>query len=469
VNLENGIGLWEWDLESDLFYLSPCWKEMLGYTDDEIENLFSGWQKLWHPEDAPKIDQNIQEQIEGKKDYLKIEYRMLDKDGNWRWILTRADSIKTPQGKLIRLLGTNIDLTRIKNVEEETVQNQQQKQAEEKLLYLSCHDSLTNLYHRSYFKELLQNSKLKQKFPLKVIMADLNGLKLINDSYGCDLGDKMLKTAASILKQCCREDDIIARWGGDEFVILMPQASWQEADYLCKKISHSCSHYFIEGVPISLTLGVAAANAAKRDLMPTLREAEDQLARQKLTENRSAKNAVLQTLLKTLAAKSFETEAHTRRMQVAAQKIGRKLNLADSEFSRLDLLITLHDIGKINIAEEILTKKGPLEQKEWEIIKTHPEVGFRIAHANYELCHVAEEILAHHERWDGKGYPQGLRRDEIPLSARITAIVDAYDVMKNGRPYKQPMSKEEIVAEFKKCSGTQFDPELVNTFLPILE
>jgi len=286
-------------------------------------------------------------------------------------------------------------------------------------------------------------------------------LKLVNDTYGHAKGDQMLVEASRILKNVCRQEDIVSRWGGDEFVICLPQTSVEEANKICKRIVKKCQGTYVEEIPVSIALGVAARVNREHGLFETLREAEDAMYKQKLTESRSIKSAVLQTLLKTLAEKSYETEAHTMGMIDMAQKMGHALNLSDAEINQLVLLITLHDIGKINIDEKILTKGGPLTEEEWEIIKKHPEIGFRIARATEEFAHVAREILAHHERWDGKGYPEGLKGEEIPLLARITAVVDAYEVMSNGRPYKRAMSKDEIAAEFKRCSGTQFDPALV--------
>jgi len=152
-----------------------------------------------------------------------------------------------------------------------------------------------------------------------------------------------------------------------------------------------------------------------------------------------------------------------------AKKIGGKLNLPDSELTRLAILITLHDIGKINLPEDMLTKKEALTEEEWQLMKEHPEIGYRITLATEEFSHVSKEILSHHERWDGSGYPQGLAKEEIPLLARITAIADAYEVMSNGRPYKKELPPDEIITEFKRCSGTQFDPLLTETFLSVLD
>jgi HD-GYP domain-containing protein (c-di-GMP phosphodiesterase class II) len=225
----------------------------------------------------------------------------------------------------------------------------------------------------------------------------------------------------------------------------------------------------VEDVPVSIALGIATKTSETKSLIETLQEAENEMYRQKLTESRSTKSAMVTSLLNTLAAKSFETEEHARGMQKIAQQIAAYLNLTDSELHRLELLITLHDIGKINIAEEILTKNDSLAADEWEAIKKHPEIGYRIAMATEEFAHVAEDILAHHEHWDGAGYPQGLKGEVIPLLARITAIADAYEVMSNGRPYKKAMSKNKIIAEFRKCSGAQFDPQLVEIFLSVLE
>ena len=222
-------------------------------------------------------------------------------------------------------------------------------------------------------------------------------------------------------------------------------------------------------VPVSIALGIATKASETKSLIETLQESETEMYKQKLIESRSTKSAMVASLLNILAAKSFETEEHTRAMQEAAQMIGAKLNLPDSELHRLDLLIDLHDIGKVNIAENILTKKSSLTAEEWEAIRKHPEIGYRIAMATEEFAHVAEDILAHHERWDGAGYPQGLKGENIPLLARITAVADAYEVMSSGRPYKKAMSRSEIIAEFKRCAGTHFDPELVKIFLSVLE
>ncbi len=341
------------------------------------------------------------------------------------------------------------------------------KKSEHKLRYMSFHDNLTGCYNRTYLDEEIKRLDTARQLPLSIAMIDLNGLKLINDTYGHATGDEALKIVAGVLRDNCRSEDIIARWGGDEFVILLPQTDTKDAWLLCKRFISSCNNLYVKDVPVSMAAGVATKTDAAEDLLGVLREAEDNMYKQKLTESRSAKGALLKALLKTLAEKSFETETHTLRMQKIGQKIGQALDLPEAELNRLNLLITLHDIGKINIPESILVKNGPLSPEEWKMIKKHPEIGFRIARATEEFAHVAEDILTHHERWDGTGYPQGLKNSEIPLLARITAIADAHEVMINGRPYKKAMSADEITAEFKRCAGSHFDPALVDIYLSL--
>ena len=300
-------------------------------------------------------------------------------------------------------------------------------------------------------------------------MVDVNGLKLVNDTYGHERGDELLRCAAQVLKASCREQDVIARFGGDEFVILLPETSREEAQKVCQKIRSKAKGVFVEEVPLSLALGLATKESREESLTEVLRRAEDEMYRQKLAETRSSRSAIINALLNTLETKSYETQLHTQRMQKVGLAIAERIQLPDTEVNRLKLAIMLHDIGKITLPEEILKKTGPLLPEEWELIKKHSESGYRIVRATPEFAHVAEEIWSHHEWWDGSGYPRGLEKEEIPLLARIIALADAYEVMRYGRPYKKAMSQEEIVAELKRSAGTQFDPELVEVLLLLIQ
>jgi len=364
---------------------------------------------------------------------------------------------------------TEQEINLLKVLAEITSNSLAKQKKETNIRYISFHDQLTGLYNRHFLEEEMKRLDTQRQLPISIIMADINGLKLVNDTYGHSTGDEMIKTAANILERVCRKEDIIARWGGDEFVILSPQTTEKTALEICKRIHDKYSKTYVKDVPISISSGTASKNHTDNDLKEVLKEAEDNMYKKKLTESRSGKSGVLKALLKTLEEKSYEKEAHPRRMQNLALKIGKRIGISDSELSRLGLVITLHDVGKIIVPEEILTKKSTLTEDEWEIIKKHPETGYRIARSTEDFAHVAEDILSHHEHWDGTGYPRGLKGEEIPLLARITAIADAYEVMTNGRPYKKTMSHEEVVAELKRCAGNQFDPKLMETFLSVLK
>ena len=296
-------------------------------------------------------------------------------------------------------------------------------------------------------------------------MTDVNGLKIINDSYGHKKGDNLLIKTANILKESVRQEDILARWAGDEFVILLPQTEEKEARKVMKRMKNKCKETEEEQIPVSIGMGVAVKEDGEDDIYDILKQADDIMYRNKLSESRSVKNKIVRNLLNTLSTKSAETEEHAIRMTKLAYDLGEKIDISNSELNRLSLLASLHDIGKTTISEEILTKTEELTDKEWKIIKEHPERGYKIASASEEFSLIAEEILSHHERWDGSGYPRGLKGKDIPYLARIISIIDAYDVMTHNRPYKEAMTKIEALEELNRCAASQFDPDLVEEFI----
>jgi len=457
INKKGEVVLWNKSMEH---LTGVTAEEMLGKGDYAYAVPFYGYRTACLVDLILFADSELGEDIpgvsrEGENSIVSEDFcPYLGASGMYIW--AKASPLYNKQGELIGAVESLQDITTYKH-------------AEKQELYLRFHDSLTGLFNRTYLEEEMEALEMERREPVSVIMADLNGLKLVNDTYGQEVGDEILKRAASVLNNSCGPGDIVARWGSDEFVILMPGVSEKEAKKICQKIKQKCDQVYVKDIPISISLGYSTKENTTKDLLTILKKAEDNMCQQKLAEDRSVWSNVLNAMLSALEEKSFETSEHVRHMQSIAQKIGERLGLSDLELSRLALLITLHDIGKINIPEEILSQKGPLNDEEWEIIKKHPGKGFRIAKSTNEFCHIAEEILCHHERWDGKGYPQGLKDEEIPILSRITAIADAYEVMSNGRPYKKPLSNGEIIAEFERCSGTQFDPQLVEIFLSILK
>lgn len=366
------------------------------------------------------------------------------------------ESIKTPiideSGNVSGIVGISRDIT-------------QRKTLEEKLRYLSETDVLTDLYNRNSFEEKIKNLNNKNFHPLGIIMGDVNGLKLINDTLGHLEGDKLLRSISNVLKSSCCESDYVFRWGGDEFIILVPNADECKCDKLIKRILKDCKEYDYQYMQLSISLGAVVKHEVNEDIYDCLKKVEEKVYRHKLLDSKSIKSSIMDSLLKSLEEKNLETKEHAQRVTKYALALGEKLNFKISELDELILVATLHDIGKIGICEDILLKPSTLTNEEFEIMKTHPEKGYRIINASSELDTVAKGVLTHHERWDGKGYPLGLKEEEIPLVSRIINIADSFDAMTNNRPYKNSMSKNKAIKELERCAGTQFDPTLVQYFI----
>jgi len=342
-------------------------------------------------------------------------------------------------------------------------------QAEQRVEYLTVHDALTGLYNRRHLEQVVSQLDVEAVVPVSVVFGDANGLKLANDAFGHEAGDRLLVNIAKVLQACSRSDDIIVRMGGDEFVVIMPGVREGEAAEAVVRMRRAFDEAPADPVRVSLALGSSTRSTPSVSLREVLADAEKHAYRQKLAESKSARGSLMKSLLRTLAVKTPETEDHVLRMRELALELGRNLGLPDSTLDDLAVLTLIHDIGMVGIPDSILTKvDDPLSHDEQEALKKHPEIGYRVAQASIELAHVADGILSHHENWDGTGYPQGLKGEEIPLIARIVAIVDAYDSMTAGRSYKAARSKKEAIDEIRKLAGARFDPDLAEAFARVI-
>lgn len=363
--------------------------------------------------------------------------------------------VKSKEGNIIGLTCFGLNIT-------------EQKKAEEEILELTYHDVLTGLNNRTFYTEELKRLDTVDYLPLSVITGDINGLKLVNDAFGHAEGDKYLIEISKILKLGARQDDVLARIGGDEFCILLPKTDAQGAQFVVDRIREICEQYISiskkEAYYASISLGHATKVKAEETFDKVFRVAEENMYRRKMLDYKSQHSSIIASIKTTMVEKSNETEAHAERMAELSKKLGYALGLTEKEIDELELLSTLHDIGKVSVDDRILTKCGKLTEDEWREIKRHPEVGFRITQTVPELKHISEYILCHHERWDGQGYPQGLSGESIPLLSRILALVDSYDAMTNDRVYRKAMSKEAAIFEVRKNSGTQFDPIISEIF-----
>lgn len=335
----------------------------------------------------------------------------------------------------------------------------------QKIKKLTYYDSLTGIYNRRFFAEELKRLNTKRQLPISIIVADIDGLKVINDSFGHQKGDCLIKKSVELIKSGIREEDILARHGGDEFAILLPQTSKREAEAIISRIKNNTKDSDEYEFKISISFGIATKNRIEENIDEVFKLADDKMYQNKLSESKSIKNKIVQGLLSTLEVKSYETKEHTLRMTKLSSDFGKYLKLPNSEINRLSLLSTLHDIGKITVDDKILKKSKKLTAAEWEAMKNHSEAGYNIANSSEVFALVAEEIYSHHERWDGCGYPRGLKGREIPFLARIIFLIDTYDVITSGRPYRKALDKYEALKEIAICAGTQFDPSLAAEFI----
>lgn len=336
---------------------------------------------------------------------------------------------------------------------------------EQKLEYLSYHDQLTGLYNRRYFEEELRRIDVKRNLPISIVFADVNGLKLINDSFGHELGDELLQQVASILTKACREDEIIARLGGDEFVIVLQNTGLEEAEQVVYRMRQKIEESHIKGISLSVSFGIDTKQYVHDEMKDIIKRAEDAMYRVKLFEGPSMRGKMIRVIIQTLYEKNPREKDHSQRVSVLSRALGAAVGISEERLKELETLAYLHDIGKIAIDESILNKPSALNAQEFEEIKKHPEIGYRILNTSDEFAELSYYILCHHERWDGSGYPKGLIQESIPLFSRIISIADAYDAMTSERPYRKPIAIEDAINEIRTHAGTQFDPHLAKIFV----
>ena len=446
----------QWTME----FVSDGCLELTGYEPDElINNRVISFKEIIDTQ-YREVLRKQWEQVLGKHENFRAEYQIITKSNEVKWVLELAQGIYDQKGNVIALEGIVIDIT-------------QTKLRDAQIRYMDDHDFLTGLYNRKYFEIEKVRFNQESYCPLSVLVGDINGVRLINDTYGYSEGDRLIVDAARILKSTCDTNSILFRTGGDEFIVLLPNTSESKMGDLVRRINHQCELYNQNSknrsIELNLSLGSATRNHMSQSIEKVIHQAMESLNKNKILESKSYHSSILSSIQATMFAKSQNTEEHAERLALLCQYMGEKLDLTQVQMDELKLFAMLHDIGKIGIDDQILNKPSKLNNDEWNIMKKHTEIGYRIALSSPELHSIANYILTHHEHWNGEGYPQGLKGDEIPLLSRILSLVDAYDAMTQDRVYRKAISKEDAMVEIIRNRGIQFDPELTDLFIDILK
>ena len=436
--------------DSSIKYINPAFEKMTGFLLAEAAGIkppFPWWVKESHAGTSGFLKKIL----DGVEKRSEIQYQT--KNGKKFWVLIDT-TIQKKEDEIVYIIANITDITA-------------KKITEDKLEYLSFHDRLTGLYNRAFFDEEIKRLGKSRNMPISVIIGDANNLKLINDVFGHAKGDELLKKIAQILKKCCRNEDIVSRWGGDEFAVILPDTGLKIADNIIKRIKKACINKNKKKLPVYIALGAAAKETKDDDINIVFKIAEDNMYKNKMLERKNMSRSVFSFLEATLFEAGIESEDHVTRLKECINKFGEYLNLSRKQFHELELLSRYQDIGKVTISEIALKNPEELSDKDREIMKRHPETGYEIAKCLPDISSISEYILTHHEDWNGNGYPGNLKELSIPYFSRIMSIINAYDEKLNGNFNNIGVSKSKVLKDLKKLSGIQFDPDLLKRFIEV--
>ena len=342
------------------------------------------------------------------------------------------------------------------------------KRIQDKYIYLSYHDSLTGLYNRRYIEEELKKIDIPQNLPISIISGDVNGLKQTNDIFGHEEGDLLIHTAADVMMNVCRKEDVIARIGGDEFLIVLPKTDEATAERIANDIKAQLSAKSSRTFNYNISLGCNTKIDMDEDIEQIIKNADHNMYTAKVLDWKKFNKEIISTLFRNFMGTYPKERVHASNVSKLCRRMGKRLNLSESAIMRLRQAGFMHDIGKVTLNKELINKLVPLNNYEIHKLKLHPVVGYRILNSSDFTVDIANYVLCHHEQWDGSGYPKGLKGKEIPLISRIISIADQYDFLMRSTDDKKGYSEKETIEILKSYKGARLDPDLVDEFIAMI-
>lgn len=446
------IGICYLETDGSFINTNDYFNQMFQYTRDELISL-----NIRDLNDKTEYNQNYALTQLLNDQYAvdhTVEKPLLRKDGTTFWANISVSRIRFNQEDIY--MSTVIDIS-------------ERKKAEEMMHYLNYHDQTTGLNNRQYYESHIEKVDVEGNYPLTLIKIDINGMKLINDAFGYEMGDTLVKKVVSLIKPIVYNSDMFCRFGGSDFLIVYTKVQKPYIDIIMAQINHMMTNETIQNIKVSVSSAYAVKSSSEEDLNLVLKKAEMRLSREKLIDTSSMLSRTIEIIMNSLYEKNSREMEHSKRVSYWCEKIAQRMNLDSHIVSKLRIAGLMHDIGKIGIPDSILDKPDRLTEEEFNLIRKHSEVGYRILSAANEFSEIADYILAHHERWDGMGYPKGLKGSEIPIYARIISVADSFDAMTSDRAYRKAMSFQQAKQEIIKFSSVQFDPSVVKVFLEIID
>jgi diguanylate cyclase (GGDEF)-like protein/PAS domain S-box-containing protein len=438
--------------------LNPKFAEIHKREIDELMNL--DWIAYSHPDEIYENQLLLRQMMDGETNGFSMDKRIIRGDGTIIWVNMVITPYHVDTGESCHLcMMEDVTFSKMK---------------EQEIEYLSYHDSLTGLFNRRLFEEEMRRISISRKLPVSIIMGDVNGLKLINDSFGHKAGDRLLQEAAMLLRENCRDGDFIARIGGDEFVIILEGADQQLTEQISNRIQKSFRAYSSRKDKrtfyLSISLGSATKTSHDQTMDLLMKEADEKQYQKKHQMKKRIRQEILAAIKSELEQNAGMTQEAREELGQIVREVGTLLHLSPARRNNLRMLLEICEIGRLTLPASLRKKPvWEMTPEEYQKYAIHAETGHRIVSGAPEMKKVALDLMAHHENWDGTGYPKGLKGREIPLLARIARAVDFYQETAQGNPPVNKRQLHKLITSIKKAEGTLLDPEIGEIFTQVLE